>query len=217
MTLGTVIAADLMSVAHVLSLDAALADVASVAVAFAGTAIVVHSLRRRLSAILAESERHAHQDHLTGLANRRAFSAALDAALAHRTRTDEPLSLVTVDVDDFKEVNDTRGHAAGDAVLRQVTAALRSSVRRGGDTVARLGGDEFVALLRGCDQDDAASLAERIRSDVATRTGGVTVSIGVATLTSGTASPDEVMRASDGALYAAKASGRDRVSAAVIA
>lgn len=149
MTLGTVIAADLMSVAHVLSLDAALADVASVAVAFAGTAIVVHSLRRRLSAILAESERHAHQDHLTGLANRRAFSAALDAALAHRTRTDEPLSLVTVDVDDFKEVNDTRGHAAGDAVLRQVTAALRSSVRRGGDTVARLGGDEFVALLRG--------------------------------------------------------------------
>lgn len=216
LTLGTVIVADLLSVTHTVSLDAALADVASVAVAFTGTAIVVHSLRRRLSAILAESERHAQQDHLTGLPNRRAFSAALEGALAHRTRTNEPLSLVTVDVDDFKHVNDSRGHAGGDAVLRQVTAALRTCVRRGGDIVARLGGDEFVALLQGCDQQAATRLAEQIREEVTQRTDGVKVSIGVATLTDGMVTPDAVMRASDSALYVAKASGRDCVSAALV-
>jgi diguanylate cyclase (GGDEF)-like protein len=143
-------------------------------------------------------------DPLTGLFNRR----RLDADLTQAFTASSMLSLVMVDIDFFKRLNDTHGHAAGDDTLRAVAAVIDRAVR-GGDTAYRLGGEEFLVVLPGTDLPGAIQLAERVRSRVAEST-GVTVSCGVATRGDATTIL-ELLGAADDALYAAKATGRDRV------
>lgn len=159
----------------------------------------------------------ARTDDLTGLANRRAFVEIGTAALDQARRYDRALSLVMFDVDHFKVINDTHGHAAGDAVLRAVAAAVKRAAR-GADTAGRLGGEEFALLLPETDGAAAGALAERLRRDVAAlaiRHEGAelrcTCSFGVAERDQAVLTLDALLSAADAALYLAKAQGRNSV------
>ncbi|MCY7308077.1 MAG: diguanylate cyclase [Rhodoferax sp.] len=156
-------------------------------------------------------------DHLTGLANRRAFFEAAAHALQRCARAELPLSVVAFDADHFKLVNDSHGHAAGDAVLRHLAAGL-SATFRATDVVARFGGEEFVVLLSGTSIDEAQAIAQRLCQHVAAKpvtVDGVsiryTVSAGVAAMEPGVAGLDELIKRADAAMYLAKANGRNRV------
>jgi diguanylate cyclase (GGDEF)-like protein len=158
----------------------------------------------------------AHRDGLTGLLNRRAFDEALPEMLGRAERLGETISLLAFDIDHFKRVNDTYGHAAGDDVLKALAQIVRDQLRPI-DRVFRTGGEEFAALLAGTDAGGAVEAAERLRQAIKARTVriagaeiGVTVSVGVAAIT-GTSSPDVLTGAADAALYRAKRGGRDRV------
>jgi diguanylate cyclase (GGDEF)-like protein len=164
-------------------------------------------------------ENLARTDTLTGLLNRRTFDEQLREAAARKNRTGEPFSVCLVDLDHFKKVNDTYGHAAGDIVLRTAAQTMGSELREI-DKVFRMGGEEFAVLLPGVGLEGALATAERLRTRIAARTIAaegqeiaVTVSIGVA---DGTHEPDmeTLLRKADEALYSAKAEGRDRVQAA---
>lgn len=160
--------------------------------------------------LLAEVERLATSDALTGLANRRLFDETLERAVARARRTGEPLAVAVLDIDHFKAVNDEHGHQVGDEVLRQLATALRQVVRAG-DLVARYGGEEFVVLATQASVDDAVVLAERLRAAARTVSAvPVTISVGVAGLPAGGDGAAMVADA-DAALYRAKATGRDRV------
>jgi diguanylate cyclase (GGDEF)-like protein len=175
---------------------------------------------RSLAADLAARERQlrhqAFHDPLTGLANRALFADRLGHALALHARSGRSIGLVFVDLDGFKEVNDTFGHAAGDDLLVRVAQRV-AGVTRAGDTVARLGGDEFAVLLE--DGDDPAHSAERILAALAAgfpladRTCAVGASIGVTTLRADDvpASADDLLARSDTAMYAAKRAGKGTI------
>ncbi|HZT66813.1 MAG TPA: GGDEF domain-containing protein [Acidimicrobiales bacterium] len=154
----------------------------------------------------------ASTDGLTGLANRRSFDAGFDREVARAARTGAALSLVMVDIDHFKRLNDGYGHAFGDEVLRRVAEAIRSAVRPY-DLVARYGGEEIAVVLAGCGPRRAARTAERIRAAVAALdlVTPLTVSAGVASLLPLEA-PDDMLRRADAALYRSKGAGRDRVT-----
>ena len=145
-------------------------------------------------------------DALTGLANRRAWDASLPAQVEHADREGAPLCLALLDLDHFKDYNDTHGHQAGDELLRIAAARWRSAVRDE-DVLARYGGEEFAVALPGCTLDEAVEIAERLRGRVP---GGATCSIGVAVAEPGE-DPSHALARADRALYAAKAAGRDRV------
>jgi diguanylate cyclase (GGDEF)-like protein len=134
----------------------------------------------RNSGLLSEIEHLATRDGLTGLANRRLFEESLQREVARSHRRKAPLALVVLDVDHFKHVNDTVGHQAGDAVLREVARAMVGNTKAS-DLPARYGGDEFVVLLPDCTGDDALAVAERLRAAVARDVTAVpvTVSAGV--------------------------------------
>lgn len=156
-------------------------------------------------------------DHLTGLANRRAFFEVAASALQRRERTGMPISLALFDADHFKVVNDSHGHAAGDAVLRHLAAGLLSTFQAT-DIVARFGGEEFIVLMPGRTLHEAQAMAERFRAHLAAGQVTVngasvrcTVSAGVVHLVDGIDGIDELVRCADDALYAAKAAGRNRV------
>src|SRR5512136_1457334 len=171
--------------------------------------VVLDAFKKRL----LHEQQAARTDPLTGLSNRRAFVEAAWLELERGRRHGRPLSLLYLDCDDFKGVNDRLGHVAGDAVLSTVGATLRQAVR-GLDTVARLGGDEFGVLLPEVDRAGAEALAERLRIQLReTLTGrgdGVTFSIGVATFLRPPASVDEMILRADELMYKAKRSGKDR-------
>lgn len=160
----------------------------------------------------------ALSDPLTGLANRRAFFAFIDRAVAGALRHDTPVSLLMLDIDHFKDVNDSRGHDAGDAVLVSLSRLLQRSVRQS-DLVARFGGEEFAILLPNAPGDGAFQLAERLRCAVRDLSipqddGAilhVTVSIGLSTLAPDIGRADAMIKTADMALYRAKQGGRDRV------
>lgn len=160
----------------------------------------------------------ASEDPLTGLANRRSFDEHCTWALANRERTHEVVSLAIIDLDRFKEVNDTYGHQVGDAVLVACARAVEAAIRKN-DYPARWGGEEFIVLLHGAGVDESIAVAERVKelvAEVDVVEGGVSASIGLATFPEMTAASDvamldEQIRAADRALYAAKRSGRDRV------
>lgn len=159
----------------------------------------------------------ARRDALTEALTRRAMEEMAEHELARSRRHGLPLSLLLLDIDHFKLVNDQYGHAAGDAALRQFAAAVRRCLRRE-DIFGRLGGEEFCALLPSTAVDGAAQLAERIRQSVANlavEAGGnrlsLKVSIGVASLGEHAGSWDELVNRADRAMYAAKRAGRDRV------
>jgi len=163
----------------------------------------------------------ATRDGLTGLFNRRAFLERLAEELARAKRNGSKLSLLLLDVDHFKRVNDRLGHQAGDDVLRALGSRL-SAVLRKYDTLARYGGEELIAALPGCGPATALVVAERMRSAVASvpiETGAgpveLTVSIGSATCAAGEPDADALIARADAALYRAKNAGRNRVEAAL--
>ncbi|MES1164243.1 MAG: diguanylate cyclase [Verrucomicrobiota bacterium] len=171
----------------------------------------------RIVALVEESQRLATVDPLTGLMNRRAFTAALDKDLARSQRHGYPLCLLLLDVDHFKAINDHRGHPGGDAVLAALGALLVHQVRKV-DFAGRWGGEEFVVALTGADKQGGQITAERIRAAIAAMrvkdTSGesisVTISIGVACYERGD-NVDGLIDRADRAMYAAKSSGRNRV------
>ncbi|SHF82254.1 putative bifunctional diguanylate cyclase/phosphodiesterase [Geodermatophilus nigrescens] len=178
--------------------------------------VVVHVTdvtgRRRAEDALAHSVLH---DGLTGLANRTLFADRVGQALRRTVRGGGSAAVVSVDVDGFKAVNDGLGHAAGDALLREVAARLRAAVRAD-DTVARIGGDEFAVLVEQTGDDEAVATAARVREVLAapmTLAGApvtVTASVGVA-VGRGDVGAESLIGDADLALYAAKLDGRDRM------
>jgi diguanylate cyclase (GGDEF)-like protein len=179
---------------------------------FAGHAAIALSNAR----LVDQLEREAAEDPLTGLANKRAFELAYGAELSRAARANSTVALVVLDLDYFKEINDTHGHPFGDEVLVEVAKALRAAVRTH-DTVARLGGEEFAMLLPGADLDDAREIAERARgliAEIELPEATLSVSAGVAATSVGPERSGELFRAADRALYEAKRGGRGRTELA---
>jgi diguanylate cyclase (GGDEF)-like protein len=168
-----------------------------------------HALRERL----AKAEEQALRDDLTGLGNRRSFGRALEYAIDYSSRYGGPLSVVLVDLDGMKRVNDQQGHPAGDVALRMVADVLRLSVRST-DHAARLGGDEFAMVMVQASAADVAYVCERIRERISLLPvpGGmkISASFGIAQAETGRGASDLFARA-DAALYEAKRTGKDRV------
>jgi diguanylate cyclase (GGDEF)-like protein len=161
----------------------------------------------------------SYLDAVTEVSNRRSFEEELTMEWRRSTRTGSRLSLLMIDIDNFKAFNDTAGHQAGDECLKKIAAVIDEGVRRAGDVVARYGGEEFAVLLPDTDVAGATALAERIRAAVEERNlchpatqRPVTVSVGVATA-SGRDDGDaaQLVRAADAALYRAKGDGRNLV------
>jgi two-component system cell cycle response regulator len=160
-------------------------------------------------------EELAYSDELTQLYNRRFLARQLAASIRSATRHERAVSVVLVDIDRFKAVNDEHGHEKGDIVLARVATRL-GHVLRAEDFAGRWGGEEFLVLLPDVDEAGAEATAERLRESVGSRPVAglcVTVSAGCATWRPGE-SPDDILRRADGALYAAKRAGRDSVQAA---
>ena len=163
--------------------------------------------------------RLATTDCLTQAGNRTWFLHQLRAEAARSRRAQTPLSVVYCDCDGFKMVNNTLGHAAGDALLREISAAIRASLRVS-DTFGRLGGDEFALILPETGPAAAAAIAERIllacRAFTARYSHPVSVSFGVVTYPRAPEAPEEMIEAADAAMYEAKRGGRDRVVSKVV-
>ena len=176
--------------------------------------------RQALVAANEELEELSMTDSLTGLANRRRFDEQLLLEHANHRRTRRPLSLLVVDMDHFKQVNDHLGHGVGDDYLRAAAKVLGSFCRRPGDLLARYGGEEMACLLPETSEREAVMLAERMREALAslrlpnpaTEPGYLTLSIGVATLSEQDKAPEELLVEADAQLYQAKGKGRNRVS-----
>ncbi len=162
-----------------------------------------------------ELTRQAFHDGLTGLANRALFRDRLDHALAQGGRSRDGLAVLLVDLDGFKQVNDSLGHDAGDQLLQQVADRF-ATVTRPGDTLARLGGDEFALLLEGADEPQATGVARRLLAalsapiEIAGRSLRLGASIGVVSQVGAGADSDSLIRDADVAMYAAKEAGRGR-------
>jgi diguanylate cyclase (GGDEF)-like protein len=167
-------------------------------------------IHERARATLA---RQALHDDLTGLANRTLLLDRLEHALRDSTRTDEPVTVVALDIDGFKPINDTFGHSAGDALLVEIAARLRAAIRPG-DTAARPGGDEFVVVLPGASPDDALETARRIIDAVSApvtvgeETISVGASVGIAVATTIADKAETLLDRADAAMLTAKRNGR---------
>ena len=173
------------------------------------------SSRAALSTANQSLDQLARIDVLTGLYNRRHVQDSLNAAVANAERHDQTLAVMMIDVDRFKQINDTHGHDAGDHALRLIAADVHGALRAG-DMLGRWGGEEFLAILPSTDADEALLVAERVRESISSlavvlgdQLVPVSASIGVAAR--GGEGPDGLVSAADGAMYAAKAAGRDAV------
>jgi diguanylate cyclase (GGDEF)-like protein len=168
------------------------------------------------------AQERAMTDALTGLLNRYGLQHVLAREHAEARRYNRPLSCLMIDLDNFKTINDTYGHAAGDLALQQVAGILREAVR-GSDTVFRYGGEEFLVLLPETDLEGAAALGEKIRATASSRSFGegqhvfnFTLSAGASSICDNESGNDMIARA-DMALYHAKGQGRNRVESAICA
>ncbi|MBC5811040.1 MAG: GGDEF domain-containing protein [Candidatus Eremiobacteraeota bacterium] len=193
-------------------------------------AVLLSNVYRILLALSANNTLlHAQtvSDELTGLLNRRGFNVRLEEEIRRLQRKGEPLSVLIVDVDDFKRYNDTFGHPAGDAALRAVARIILSTLRRSPDCACRIGGEEFAIVLPESDEPGAIAVGERVRRGVE-RLGilqgkgashaALTVSVGVASTEDRPGADAEALtRAADRALYEAKESGRNCVRLATTA
>jgi diguanylate cyclase len=175
----------------------------------------------RLTAELTRLREDVLTDPLTGLTNRRGFDVTLAALKMAADAGDEPFTLVMLDIDHFKKVNDAFGHVAGDRVIQLVANALKACVR-GDDTSARYGGEEFALLLPATTPEGARTVTEHVRNairrpqTIVSRSGplpSVTVSAGIAGFRVGE-SPEALIARADSALYVSKHAGRDRVTLA---
>ncbi len=167
---------------------------------------------------LAIAEARAQTDPLTNLANKRAIQDAIKRLHAHAARTGDPLSVVVVDLDHFKRINDTHGHDRGDEALAAAAEALTGTVRAS-DIVGRMGGEEFVVLLPDTGADAAVLVAEKLREAISSLRitdvhDGITASFGVSTYPVHAVETGALLRVADRALYLAKKLGRDRVELA---
>ena len=174
----------------------------------------VFAYQQELERANARLQELATTDGLTGVNNRAAFNDRLAEEFARAGRYDRPLSVVLLDVDHFKQFNDSFGHPAGDGVLQRVAGLLRQTARLT-DIVARYGGEEFAIVLPDTDRAGAMVLAERCRRAIAGEDWdrrAVTISVGVSTLTPTTADAPALVQEADDALYASKDAGRNRVS-----
>jgi diguanylate cyclase (GGDEF)-like protein len=178
---------------------------------------ILVSLAHQLEEARSRLERMASTDMLTQTYNRRAFDARLMEAFSHARSNRSPLSVLMIDVDHFKSVNDRFGHAGGDMALFTVAERCRVALRHG-DVLARYGGEEFAVMLPESSPERAVEVAERLRravaqAQVAQGTGqnfGVTVSVGVSALDAQDRTPEDLLRRADARLYQAKAAGRNR-------
>jgi diguanylate cyclase (GGDEF)-like protein len=175
-----------------------------------GLAAFTHALMR------AESQKRSESivDELTGLPNRRGMEASVESLIGQARRTATPLALLMCDLDWFKSINDRHGHQRGDLVLVETAEAIRDALRSS-EQVYRVGGEEFLVVVPGCDVEDAAPVAERVRRAIATaRPGGmqVTASVGLSAGAGPEIDFDELFRAADQALYEAKRAGRNRIA-----
>lgn len=179
-------------------------------------------LQMKLMTAREELRERANKDLLTMLPNRPAISAALEQELARCHRDRRTVGVILLDIDHFKKINDTYGHFAGDAVLRETAARLRGNMRPY-DQVGRYGGEEFLVVLPNCDLEQAATQAERMRHKLHVDTMivdgtemRVSASFGVTVSDGSERSPDVFVRVADEALYRAKASGRNCVSSLML-
>lgn len=176
---------------------------------FLFAAYVISALRGKLES----EEEFARTDQLTGIANRRRFGELADAEIRRSRRYSEPFTVIYLDIDNFKTVNDTLGHSEGDRLLRQVASTLTTAIRES-DTVARLGGDEFGLLLPETDGDAAVTVATKIHAGLKVQVEQhwpVTFSIGMVTYLKAPASADEMIRVADRLMYEVKDSGKDEL------
>lgn len=179
-----------------------------------------------VTSMLASDILHAKQritvisktDDLTGLLNMRAFNSILESEIAHVMRYAQPFTVIMVDVDGLKSVNDRYGHAAGSRLIKTIAQSIRDSVRST-DVLARYGGDEFVVLMAHSSTEHARMAAERIRTaihntsfDMKGNRISTTVSVGIASFPESVKEPEDVLEKADIALYKSKQSGRDRVT-----
>lgn len=178
---------------------------------FIAFVLVLSQLRRALD----REKEMARVDSLTGVANRRQFVELATIELSRSRRHGRPLTMAYLDLDNFKQVNDQRGHAAGDALLQAVAGALRGRLRLT-DTIGRMGGDEFAICL----PETGATAAETVLSDLRLQVAAalpegaapVTLSMGAVTYASPPATVDALLRGADQALYAAKRGGKNRIT-----
>lgn len=192
-----------------------------------GLSVVVLSNSEIIQVVMrdiTERKKHEHKiqhqashDALTGLINRREFDYKLTSSLNEAIEEDKSHALCMIDLDHFKQVNDTSGHAAGDELLIQITSLLKKKIRSS-DSLARLGGDEFAILLNDCSLEKAKIIADKMRVDVenydlvwAGVEHHVSLSIGITSITSINKSVDEILKSADLACYKAKESGRNQV------
>ncbi|PSH03473.1 MAG: diguanylate cyclase response regulator [Acidobacteria bacterium] len=174
-------------------------------------------LQNRLIKALETTEYRATHDSLTGLYNRAAIMDRFEQEAARCMRADHPLGVIMADVDHFKAINDNYGHLAGDEVLKQLSAHMKSALRPY-DSLGRYGGEEFLILAPECGLNEALSIAERIRSSVAKDKLiidnveiAVTISVGVSSAQGLGLTVNQLLRSADDALYSAKSNGRNRV------
>jgi diguanylate cyclase (GGDEF)-like protein len=167
------------------------------------TTVFIYVLRSTLE----REAQNARIDPLTGAPNTRAFYEAAEMQISMLKRYQRPFSILYLDIDDFKELNDTHGHSAGDSALKTVVHTLRQDLR-GGDTIARLGGDEFVILLTEADARAAEIVSSRVQSTIRSKL-TLTCSMGVITCVSPPRSVDELVRKADNLMYEAKRLGKD--------
>jgi diguanylate cyclase (GGDEF)-like protein len=198
--------------------------IAAIVMSFAVTLVQLErrAFEQQLNLALGQMELLATHDSLTGLGNRRLFERALEAEWSRALRERRSIALLLLDADCFKSYNDLYGHPAGDACLCLIAGALKPIVRREGDLAARYGGEEFIVLLPGSDLENARTIAESIRDQIAglqldhsgNRHSVVTVSVGCsAVVPVSHRRPEDLVKAADLALYAAKHQGRNRVEA----
>lgn len=168
-------------------------------------------------AYLDTCEEQASTDHLTGLANRRRFERQLEREVARTARHGRPFSLITIDIDHFKRINDTYGHEAGDEAIKSLARVLQQGTR-GIDLAARIGGEEFGVILTETSLPGAVEVAERLRMTLKSveipPVGQIAASFGVAECPSHAETARELLARADAALYEAKRDGRDRVARA---
>lgn len=187
------------------------------AIAIEALAFEREQLEQRVAARTSQLKELAETDTLTGLSNRRSFQLSLEHAHATASRGSQPTFLLFMDLDQFKIVNDTSGHAAGDALLTTVTAIIRENIRDV-DVAGRLGGDEFALILQYCPEEVALKIAESIRRQIEdlrfnweNEVHQIGVSIGAVPITSDFGTLEEIKQTADAACYAAKNAGRNRV------
>jgi diguanylate cyclase (GGDEF)-like protein len=207
----------------------AFSGIAAILLAAVGAAYLVRASQHRrsmeranaaLNVLNAQLNGLASTDALTGCANRRAFLGELAEEMARVTRYEAPLSVIALDIDHFKTINDTHGHGGGDEALRHF-CAVTAQLLRTQDVLGRIGGEEFAILLPDTAQAGAFALAERVRSQIEllpVQYGDaaipMTVSCGVAERRHATDTRDDLLRRADDALYAAKRAGRNKVCTA---